>query len=176
MQSLRALPRLHVSTSRIRLRPLHAYTPLRAATNSSTSTKPSRRSVTVTNDTGSVPWSDLSWRERGARTTQQSANLLVIVLGLAMTAGVVTVLWLEVFSSDSKTAVYNRAIQRVRSDPRCIDVLAGRGKGRDIEAWGENRVRNSRFARDHISYVCNCTCAQSSSHTTTTDQNHTRML
>ena len=68
-----------------------------------------------------------------------------------MTGGVATVLWLEVFSSDSKTAVYNRAFERVRTDPKCIDILAGRGKGGEIEDWGENAVRNSRFARDHIS-------------------------
>lgn len=68
-----------------------------------------------------------------------------------MTGGVATVLYLEVFSSDSKTAVYNRAFERIRTDQKCIEVLAGRGKGGEIEAWGENRVRNSRFARDTIS-------------------------
>lgn len=153
MQALRVLPRL--PTSRIGLRPAQACTQFRTATSSSTSTSsgPARRSVTIANDTGRVPWSELSWRERGARTTQQSANLLVVILGIAMTGGVATVLYLEVFSSDSKTAVYNRAVERVRTDPKCIELLAGRGKGGEIEAWGENRVRNSRFARDHIAYV-----------------------
>jgi import inner membrane translocase subunit TIM21 len=151
MQSLRVLPRL--PTSRIGLRSVQAYTQLRTATSSSTTSAsgPARRSVTITNDTGRVPWSELSWRERGARTTQQSANLGVVILGIVMTGGVATVLWLEVFSGDSKTAVYNRAFERIRNDPKCIDVLAGRGKGGEIEAWGENRVRNSRFARDTIS-------------------------
>jgi import inner membrane translocase subunit TIM21 len=151
MQSLRVLPRL--PTSRIGLRSVQACTQLRTATSSSTTSAPgpARRSVTITNDTGRVPWSELSWRERGARTTQQSANLGVVILGIVMTGGVATVLWLEVFSGDSKTAVYNRAFERIRNDPKCIDVLAGRGKGGEIEAWGENRVRNSRFARDTIS-------------------------
>ncbi|KAI5251331.1 hypothetical protein E4T42_04337 [Aureobasidium subglaciale] len=151
MQSLRVLPRL--PTSRIGLRSVQACTQVRTATSSSTSSAPgpARRSVTIANDTGRVPWNELSWRERGARTTQQSANFLVVILGLVMTGGVATVLYLEVFSSDSKTAVYNRAFERIRNDPKCIDVLAGRGKGGEIEAWGENRVRNSRFARDTIS-------------------------
>jgi import inner membrane translocase subunit TIM21 len=151
MQSLRVLPRL--PTSYIGLRSIKACTQLRTATSSSTTSVPvpARRSVTITNDTGRVPWSELSWRERGARTTQQSANLGVVILGIVMTGGVATVLWLEVFSGDSKTAVYNRAFERIRNDPTCIDVLAGRGKGGEIEAWGENRVRNSRFARDTIS-------------------------
>ncbi|THX74103.1 hypothetical protein D6D04_08135 [Aureobasidium pullulans] len=151
MQSLRVLPRL--PASRIGLRSTQAYTQLRTATSSSTSSasEPARKSVTIANDTGRVPWSELSWKERGARTTQQSANFAVVILGLVMTGGVATVLWLEVFSSDSKTAVYNRAFERVRTDPKCIDILAGRGKGGEIEAWGENAVRNSRFARDHIS-------------------------
>ncbi|KAI4754780.1 hypothetical protein E4T52_09786 [Aureobasidium sp. EXF-3400] len=150
MQSLRLLPRL--PASRLGLRSIQPCIQLRTATSSSTTSAsgPTRRSVTITNDTGRVPWSELSWRERGARTTQQSANLAVILLGLAMTGGVATVLYLEVFSSDSKTAVYNRAFERVRTDPKCIEVLAGRGKGGEIEAWGENRVRNSRFARDSI--------------------------
>ena len=151
MQSLRVLPRL--PTSHIGLRSVQACTQIRTATSSSTTSAsgPARRSVTIANDTGRVPWSELSWRERGARTTQQSANLAVVILGLVMTGGVATVLYLEVFSSDSKTAVYNRAFERIRTDPKCIEVLAGRGKGGEIEAWGENRVRNSRFARDTIS-------------------------
>jgi hypothetical protein len=151
MQSLRILPRL--PASRLGLRSIQACTQLRTATSSSTTSAPgpARRSVTIANDTGRVPWSELSWRERGARTTQQSANFAVVILGIVMTGGVATVLYLEVFSSDSKTAVYNRAFERIRTDQKCIEVLAGRGKGGEIEAWGENRVRNSRFARDTIS-------------------------
>lgn len=150
MQSLRALPRL--PASRLALHPARACTQFRTATSSSTTSAsgPTRRQVTVTTDTGRIPWSELSWRERGARTTQQSANLLVVIIGVVMTGGVATVLYLEVFSGDSKVAVYNRAVDRVKSDPKCVELLAGRGKGKEIEAWGENRVRNSRFARDHI--------------------------
>jgi hypothetical protein len=64
------------------------------ATHSSTSSNnnssspppiPQRRSVTITNDTGSVRWSDLSPGEKAARTTQQSFNFLVIIAGIVAT-------------------------------------------------------------------------------------------
>jgi import inner membrane translocase subunit TIM21 len=41
--------------------------------------------VTVSNDDGRVPWTDLRAREKLARGTQQSFNLLVIVAGLGLT-------------------------------------------------------------------------------------------
>lgn len=138
---------------------LRPSTQFRAATTSSlphgTSSTSSRRSVTLTSDTGSVPWGQLSAREKLARTTQQSFNLGLILLGLGMTGGVATVLYLEVFSGDSKIAVFNRTADRIKKDERCIELLAGRGKGREIQAYGE--ASWSRWARNRfIAYVCNC--------------------
>lgn len=46
---------------------------------------PPRRQVTVANDDGRVNWSELSAREKAARTTQQSFNLLIIAVGVVMT-------------------------------------------------------------------------------------------
>lgn len=109
---------------------------------------PPRRAVTVVSDTGRVPWQQLSIGEKAARTTQQSFNLLIVLLGIVATGGVATVLYLEVFSTDSKTAVFNRAADRVRKDPQCIEVLAGRGKGKSIEAYGE--ASWSRWARNRF--------------------------
>ncbi|KAF2864547.1 TIM21-domain-containing protein, partial [Piedraia hortae CBS 480.64] len=125
----------------------------------STSSGPAsrRKSVTVVTDTGQVPWKDLTYKEKAARTTQQSFNLTLILVGAAMTVGVATVLYLEVFSSDSKTAVFNRAADRVRADPRCIEMLSGgRGHNVGIEAYGEpswsrwarNRTIASRHEKD----------------------------
>jgi import inner membrane translocase subunit TIM21 len=48
--------------------------------------------------------------------------------------GVFTFLYLEVFSSDSKTRHFNRAVDRIRKDPRCTEVL---GSGNKIKAYGE---------------------------------------
>lgn len=122
---------------------------IRKATTSSlpnNAATPRRRAVTVVSDTGRVPWKELSIGEKAARTTQQSMNLGIVLLGIGMTVGVAAVLYLEVFSSDSKTAVFNRAADRVRKDDRCIQILAGRGHGREIEAYGENSW--SRWARN----------------------------
>ncbi|QIX01242.1 hypothetical protein AMS68_006759 [Peltaster fructicola] len=107
-----------------------------------------RRAVTVINDTGRVPWANLSVGEKAARTTQQTFNFGLVLVGLGATAAVFTVLWLEVFSTDSKTAIFNRAADRVRKDPKCLELLAGEGlhTKRDISAHGEPSW--SRWARN----------------------------
>lgn len=107
-----------------------------------------RRAVTVVNDTGRVPWTNLSPGEKIARTTQQSFNFGIVALGVVLTGGVATVLWLEVFSTDSKTATFNRAADRIRADPKCRELLAGAGahSKREISAFGEPSW--SRWARN----------------------------
>ena len=45
----------------------------------------SRKQVTVRNDDGRVQWQDLTVGEKAARTTQQTFNLGIILLGLGMT-------------------------------------------------------------------------------------------
>jgi len=114
----------------------------------STSPIASRQAVTVANDTGRVPWKELSVREKAARTTQQSFNFGLILLGAAMTVGVGYILYSEVFSTESKTAVFNRVVDRIKKDPRCVEVLAGKGHGSEIEAYGE--ASWSRWARNRF--------------------------
>ena len=43
-------------------------------------------------------------------------------------------LYTDVFSSDSKTRYFNRAVDRIRADPRALDLL---GSGQTIRAFGE---------------------------------------
>lgn len=138
--------------------PLHA----RLATSSSLPKEPlpssRKRAVTVLNDTGRVPWESLSIGEKAARTTQQTFNFGLVLLGLGATIGVFTVLYLEVFSTDSKTAVFNRAADRVRKDSKCLELLAGEGihTKKEISAYGEpswsrwarNRTISSRLETD----------------------------
>lgn len=117
-----------------------------------------RKAVTVVNDTGRVPWENLSTGEKAARATQQTFNFGLVILGIVLTGGIVTVLYLEVFSTDSKTAYFNRAADRVRADPKCRELLAGEGSHskREIKAYGEpswsrwarNRTIASRFEKD----------------------------
>lgn len=117
-----------------------------------------RRAVTVVNDTGRVPWQNLTLGEKAARTTQQTFNVGLVLLGILATGGVATVLWLEVFSTDSKTAIFNRAADRVRKDQRCLELLAGEGihTKKEIKAYGEpswsrwarNRTIASRMEKD----------------------------
>lgn len=113
------------------------------------STVSRRRAVTVVNDTGRVPWSQLTLGERAARTTQQGFNFGLVLLGIGLTGAVGYVLYTEVFSTDSKTALFNRAADRVRKDPKCIELLAGTDRQytkRDIRAFGEPSW--SRWARN----------------------------
>lgn len=48
-------------------------------------TPPPRKSITLTGDTGRVRWSELSPGEKAVRTTQQSANLVVVLVGIVAT-------------------------------------------------------------------------------------------
>ncbi|GAB7351164.1 hypothetical protein MBLNU459_g1614t2 [Dothideomycetes sp. NU459] len=112
------------------------------------SSPPPRRAVTIRNDTGRVPWGELSAREKAARSTQQSVNLAVVIAGVVMTVGVTYIMYTEVFSTESKTAVFNRCVDRVRQDQRCIELLAGRGKGSEIQAYGQDSW--SRWARNRL--------------------------
>lgn len=156
------LPQLSVLQSGAPL-PLH-ITAAQQTRNATSSSLPNdaasrrRRAVTVVNDTGAVPWKDLSLGEKAARTTQQSFNFGLVLLGIGLTGGVAVVLWLEVFSTDSKTAYFNRAADRVRADPKCREILTGESMShkRDVQAYGEpswsrwarNRTIASRFETD----------------------------
>lgn len=58
-------------------------------------------------------------------------------------------LYTEVFSPDSKTAHFNRAVDQVRKDQRCTDLL---GDGHKIKAYGEPTWNKWARARP-IAYV-----------------------
>ncbi|KAL8667567.1 MAG: hypothetical protein Q9168_007221 [Polycauliona sp. 1 TL-2023] len=104
--------------------------------------KASRKQITVANDDGRVKWKELSVGEKAARTTQQTFNLGVILTGLVMTGGCAYFLYTEVFSTDSKTVQFNRAVDRIRSDSRVKEAL---GSGHKIRAFGE--PTSNRWAR-----------------------------
>ncbi|OAX84706.1 hypothetical protein ACJ72_00927 [Emergomyces africanus] len=119
-----------------------------------------RKQITVTSDDGRVHWGELSTKEKAARATQQSANFLIIVIGAVMTGTVFTLLYKEVFAPDSKTRNFNRAADRIKEDPKCIELL---GDSKKIRAYGEtswnkwtrNRpiattVEKDRIGRDHM--------------------------
>lgn len=48
----------------------------------------------------------------------------------------------EVFSTDSKTTIFNRAVDRIRADPKALELL---GDKKTISAYGE--PTSSRWAR-----------------------------
>ncbi|KAH9868840.1 hypothetical protein J1614_007915 [Plenodomus biglobosus] len=104
---------------------------------------PPRKSITLTGDTGQVRWSDLSPGEKVVRTTQQSVNLVVVLVGIVATGGIATLLFTDVFSPSSKTAHFNRAVSQIRADPRCQKLL---GPSSQISAHGE--ASWSRWARN----------------------------
>lgn len=110
-----------------------------------------RRAVTPFNDDGHVPWSELSASEKTGRAAQQTFNFGMVLLGLALTGGVGYVLYSEVFSPDSKTTYFNKAVDRIRADHRCLELLVGPGggdkAGKKIEAYGEETFNKWRRAR-----------------------------
>jgi mitochondrial import inner membrane translocase subunit TIM21 len=101
-----------------------------------------RRSVTPFNDDGHVPWSQLSGAEKTARAAQQSFNFGFILVGVGLTGVVGYFLFTDVFSPESKTTYFNRAVDRIRKDHRCLELL---GEGKKIRAHGEET--HNRWAR-----------------------------
>ncbi|KAI0008792.1 import inner membrane translocase subunit tim-21, mitochondrial [Xylariaceae sp. FL0662B] len=103
-----------------------------------------RKAVTPFNDDGYVPWRELSVAEKASRATQQSFNFGLVILGLALTGGVTYFLFQDVFSPESKTAWFNRAVDRIKKDPECIRLL---GDSNKITAHGEETMNKWRRAR-----------------------------
>lgn len=114
------------------------------AGSSSNSAGPKRRAVTPFNDDGYVPWHELSIGEKASRATQQSFNFGLLLIGITMTVGVGYFLYTDVFSPDSKTAYFNRAVDRIKHDPECLALL---GDSKNITAHGEETVNKWRRAR-----------------------------
>ena len=120
-------------------------------------------------DDGRVRWSDLSIREKIARSAQQSVNFSVVLVGAILTVsllhgmvpfddgstflsdhisiiikgGAFYLLYVEVFSPNSKVTQFERAFDRIKDDPRCTDLL---GNASEISAFGESTW--SRWARN----------------------------
>ncbi|PBP17105.1 import inner membrane translocase subunit tim-21 [Diplocarpon rosae] len=122
--------------------------------------KPRRKAVTLFNDNGRVAWGDLSASEKAARTTQQSFNFGLILLGAVLTGGVAYIMWTEVFSFDSKTRHFNKAVDQVKNDSRCTDLL---GDSKKITAYGEptwnkwararpiaSTLKTDQYGREHL--------------------------
>lgn len=54
------------------------------------------------------------------------------------------VLWTEVFSTESKTTYFNRAVDRIKKDHRCLELL---GDSKKIVAHGEGTQNKWARAR-----------------------------
>ncbi|KAH8690767.1 TIM21-domain-containing protein [Talaromyces proteolyticus] len=100
----------------------------------SSSSGPTRKQISVMTDDGRYRWGELSGGEKVARATQQSFNFLIVALGVVMTGGVITLLYTDVFSPNSKTWQFEKAVGRIKDDPRCTALL---GDSKKIKAYGE---------------------------------------
>ncbi|KAI1434545.1 import inner membrane translocase subunit tim-21, mitochondrial [Xylaria sp. CBS 124048] len=103
-----------------------------------------RKAVTPFNDNGFVPWNQLSAMEKASRATQQTFNFGLVIVGVVLTGGVGYFLYQDVFSPDSKTAYFNRVVDRIKKDPACLAVL---GDPKHITAHGEETGNKWRRAR-----------------------------
>ncbi|KAI0386025.1 import inner membrane translocase subunit tim-21, mitochondrial [Hypomontagnella monticulosa] len=128
-----------------RLQPIvarHNFATQHGLRNNSATSK--RKAVTPFNDDGYVPWSELSAGEKASRATQQTFNFGMVVVGLVLTGGVGYFLYQDVFSPDSKTAYFNRAVDRIKKHPECVALL---GDSKKIIAHGEETMNKWRRAR-----------------------------
>ncbi|KAJ5556275.1 L-galactonate dehydratase [Penicillium frequentans] len=142
-QYVRALPRA-TSSAVANLRPSSrtALSRLYATQSNPSGTTKRRRNITVLSDDGRYEWGDLSGREKVSRATQQSFNFVVVIAGVVLTGGVFYLLWTDVISPNSRTWQFEKAVDRVKDDARCIQLLGDR---REITAFGENT--SSKWAR-----------------------------
>ncbi|KAK5086705.1 mitochondrial import inner membrane translocase subunit tim21 [Lithohypha guttulata] len=90
--------------------------------------KPTRRAISITSDDGRYAWSELSRGEKAARTTQQSFNFVFVTAGAIGTICVGYLLYQELFAADSKTVQFNQAVDRIKADPRCREMLGPSNK------------------------------------------------
>ncbi|KAF2763000.1 import inner membrane translocase-like protein subunit tim-21 [Pseudovirgaria hyperparasitica] len=119
-----------------------------------------RKAVTIVNDDGRINWGDLSTREKAARTTQQTFNLAVVVVGVLMTGAVATFLFLDVFSPHSYTTYFNYAVSKLRAH---ADVTSLLGPASSLTFYGEpqsnkwtrnrpiaHRLETDKFGVEHM--------------------------
>ncbi|KAF2237006.1 TIM21-domain-containing protein [Viridothelium virens] len=114
-----SLPRAITLRTPLLYRPYATHSSLTGSTSPSSRRKP----ITPFNDDGRIHWGDLSPSEKVARTTQQTFNLGLVIIGVLATGAVATYLYLDVLSPDSSTAHFNRAANRVRDDAQCAALL-----------------------------------------------------
>jgi import inner membrane translocase subunit TIM21 len=53
-------------------------------------------------------------------------------------------MWHDVFSPDSKISQFNRAVDKIKKDPRCLELL---GNAKKISAHGDETFNKWRRAR-----------------------------
>lgn len=116
------LPRIRASNRRAHIGRIAFSTTHHAqATHTSTSSptpKPQRKSISLTGDTGQVRWSDLSPGEKAVRTTQQSFNFVVVLVGIVATVQLpLTSLLLEAATNICIRAVSATFSSRMSSAP-----------------------------------------------------------
>jgi hypothetical protein len=85
--TVRALAQRRCASSTASRNAMRTYATQTSLGTSPTSSSTRRKPVTPFNDTGRVPWGELSGAERVARTTQQSFNFGMIILGTVLTVG-----------------------------------------------------------------------------------------
>ncbi|KAF2091640.1 TIM21-domain-containing protein [Saccharata proteae CBS 121410] len=114
-----------------------------------------RKQITIANDDGRVRWTDLSTREKVSRSTQQSFNFAVVAVGLLATGAVTYFIYHEIISPEGTTNQFARAVDKIKNDEKCVELLGDKKK---IKAYGEpswnrwqrNRPIASRVEKDKV--------------------------
>lgn len=75
-------------------------------------------------------WGDTCWLVWNCKIGTPHTQSLAHVEQIA----VVYIMYTEVFASDSKTRLFNRAVDRIRSEPQALELLGDR---KTIRAFGE---------------------------------------
>ncbi|KAI8149606.1 TIM21-domain-containing protein [Fennellomyces sp. T-0311] len=132
-------------------RPLIARPPLRPAAQQPcrlyATNKQSPRSSLITKKTAKE-WKDLSTPQKVVAASKVTVDLGVILTGLAVTSALLYFVGSELFGSDSTTAIFNDAVDRIRDHPELSGLL-----GSPIKGHGEpsrNRMKRNRRIHHQI--------------------------
>lgn len=104
-----------------------------------------RKSVSVSNGNDKQLSEHVKVTERIKQGTKDATNISVILLGLGVTGFIFFVVFKELFSSKSPSAVFSTALRKCKQDPRVTEAL-----GEPIKGHGE---MNSRGRARHVTSV-----------------------
>jgi len=95
---------------------------------------PNPTNTSLSQTTKEKPWSQLTAWSRVKRSTRNTADFSIILLGGLLVIGVFTSLYTDIFNPNSKWSWFSHSVSLIKSDPRCLALL---GRADKLVAHGD---------------------------------------